>query len=187
MKVRILLLLPLVFVLSVGQELLTNGDFEQELSVGWTVDTTGYGYATFNRATGYDGDPDYEVMDSLYSGAASAKLLQVVDVPGPNLRLTFSAAFALGPTSSTCWPVAAVTVGYLDSAGNRLGETRFYYHDINCTWSPASTLSLIEVTDPGWNDYELDIAGELSDHLPGIDPGDISQVEVALLDTTAGG
>jgi hypothetical protein len=184
---KVLLLVTAALGLTFGQNLLVNGDFEQELAVGWVQDTAGYGYKTFGRDTAYQPDPDFEALDSLYSGNGISKLGQIVDVPGPALHLSFSANFGIGGGSSTCWPVACVAVGYLDSDGNRLGETRFYYHDSYCTWTPTSTFSLIEVTDPAWNQYELDVADELSLHLPGVDPGDVSRVEVALLDTTAGG
>jgi hypothetical protein len=43
------------------------------------------------------------------------------------------------------------------------------------------------VTDSLWSDYELDVADELSMHLPGVDPGDVTKIEVALVDTTSGG
>ena len=188
MKFRMLLLLPLAFALSAGQELLTNGDFEQDLSVGWTVDTAGYGYATFNRATGYEPDPDYEAMDSLYTGAAMARL-----AAGRRRARPEPAPFV--PCCVRARP------GFLDllaGRGRRRSATStpaatasarpaIYYHDANCTWTPTSTFSLIEVTDPSWNDYELNVADELGEHLPGVNPGDVSQVEVALLDTTAGG
>ena len=187
MTTKALLLVLLALGLAFGQNLLTNGDFEQDLSVGWVQDTNGYGYWTVARDTTYQPDPDYEAMDSLYSGSGICKLSQTVDVPGPALHLSFSASFGIGAGSSSCWPVAYVEVGYLDSDGSRLGETRFYYHNSYCTWTATSNLSLIEVTDPAWHDYELDVADELSLHLPGVDPGDVSRIEVALVDTTSGG
>jgi hypothetical protein len=184
---KALLLVTTVLGLAFGQNLLVNGDFEQELAVGWVQDTGGYGYKTFGRDTGYQPDPDFEALDSLYSGSGYGKLSQIVDVPGPALHLSFSASFGIGAGSSSCWPVAYVAVGYLDSDGNRLGETRFYYHNSYCTWASTGNLSLIEVTDSLWNQYELDVADELSMHLPGVNPGDVNKVEVALVDTTSGG
>ena len=187
MTMKVLFLVTTILGVTFGQNLLVNGDFEQDLSVGWVVDTSGYGYRTFSRDTAYQPDPDYEALDSLYSGSGTSKLGQIVDVPGPALHLSFSARFNIGAGSSSCWPVAYVEVGYLDSDGNRLGETRFYYHNSYCTWAPTDNLSLIEVADSLWNDYELDVADELSMHLPGVDPGDVCKIEVALVDTTSGG
>jgi hypothetical protein len=187
MKKTVLVLSLLLAAVAFGQELLTNGDFEQELSVGWVVDTGGYGLWTFDRDTLYQPDPDFEARESLYSGSGICRLSQTVDVPGPTLHLSFSAAFAIGGTSSTCWPVAGVWVGYKDSDGNLLGQTRFYYHNEYCTWTSTSTIHLIEVTNPDWNQYELDVADEIGNYLPGVNPGDVAQLEVALVDTTAGG
>jgi len=184
---KVLLLVTAALGVTFGQNLLVNGDFEQELSVGWVQDTGGYGYMTFARDTAYEPDPDYEALDSLYSGNGISKLGQTVDVPGPALHLSFRANFGIGAGSSTCWPVACVAVGYLDSDDNRLGETRFFYHNEYCDWVPSGTFSLINVTDPNWNQYELDVADELSQNLPDVDPGDVSRIEVALLDTTSGG
>jgi hypothetical protein len=182
------ILLPLlVLSLGFGQELLTNGDFEQELSVGWVHDTGGYGYVTWNRGTGYQPDPDYEFMDSLYSGSGFSRLRQVVDAPGVVLELSFWAAFGIGGTSSTCWPVSGVNVEYYDASDVLLGQTRFYYHNEYCTWTPSGTLSLIEVTNPDWTQYSLNIAEELNQNLPGVNPGDVAKIGIALVDTTAGG
>jgi MOSC domain-containing protein YiiM len=41
-----------------GENLLTNGAFEQPLSVGWLQATSGSN-VTINRATTYDPDPDF--------------------------------------------------------------------------------------------------------------------------------
>jgi hypothetical protein len=179
-------MLTCLLAVVLGQNLLTNGDFEQELTVGWTASQYSGAYVAIDRDASLQPDPDYEARDSLY-GYGWAKLAQVVDVPGVTVGLDFWARFEIAGTSTTCWPVACVTVGYLDAASTRLGETRIYYHNSYCTWTPTSTLSLIEVTSPDWTEYELNVADELSQHLPGIDPGAVAKLEVALYDTTAGG
>jgi hypothetical protein len=181
---KAVLLLPLLLAFGLSQNLLTNGDFEQELTTGWTQNV--YGVVTIDRGTDYQPDPDFEAKDSLYA-YGWGKLSQIVDAPGIQLALSFWARFEIGAGSSTCWPVACVTVGYYDAANVLLGETRFYYHNSYCTWVPSSTLSLIEVTNPDWTQYNLDIAQELTQHLPGIAPGQVSRVEIALYDTTSGG
>jgi hypothetical protein len=179
-----ILLVSLLAVIGFGQNLLTNGDFEQDLSVGWSRDT--YGVTYIGRDVGYQPDPDYEAFDSLWYYGWS-RLYQTVDVPGVTLVLEFWAKFDIYGASSSCWPVASVNLSYLDASNNVLGETRVYYHDQYCTWIPTGTLSLIEVTNPDWNQYTIDVAQELSANLPGVNPGDVSKVTVALSDTTAGG
>jgi hypothetical protein len=186
-KLNLLALLPLVAALAIGQNLLVNGDFEQDLTVGWTTTTGGSGYGLSTRSTGYDPDPDYEAMDSLYAGAGWRLCSQTVDAPGVMLNLEFWAKFAIGGGSSTCWPVACITVGYLDAADNQLGETRFYYHNSYCTWVPSATLSLHEVTNPDWSQYDMNVADELSANLPGVNPGDVAKIRVGLYNYTAGG
>jgi hypothetical protein len=181
---KIVLLLALTLALGFSQNLLENGDFEQDLSVGWSRDT--YGTTYIGRDVGYQPDPDYEALDSLYYYGWS-RLYQTVDVPGVTLILDFWAKFEIYGPSSSCWPVASVNLSYLDASNNVLGETRVYCHDQYCTWVPTSTLSLIEVTNPGWNQYTIDVAQELGANLPGVNPGEVSKVTVALSDTTAGG
>jgi hypothetical protein len=184
---KLVLILPLLVAAGFAQELLTNGDFEQDLSVGWTQSYGGLGTPTFDRSTAYQPDLDFEARCSLYSGAGWCRLGQTVDVPGPTLALSFWASFADSGTSSTCWPVAYVSVVYKDADGNALGETRVYHHDAYCTWFSGPTLHLIDVPDHDWHEYTLDIASELNTNLPGVNAGDVNKVEVALADTTAGG
>lgn len=180
--------LPIILVLAFGfgQNLLTNGNFDQPLDVGWTRSTGGSGYVTIARDTFWPGT-GYQAFDSLYSGPGWGKLGQTVDVPGITLMLSFWAKFDAYGTSTTCWPAGCINVGYYDDMSNLLGQTRFYYSNQYCTWTPTSTFSLINITNPDWNRYTLDIAQELSSKLPGINPGAVSKVEVALYDTTAGG
>jgi hypothetical protein len=181
---KTILLLSLLLAFGFSQNLLENGDFEQGLTVGWTQDNSGY--VTVDRSTTYHPDPDWEVKDSLY-GFGYSRLYQTVDVPGITLILDFWAKFDIAGTSSTCWPVASVTLSYLDAANNVLGETRVYHHNEYCTWVPSGTLSLIPVTNPDWSQYTIDVAAELSANLPGVNPGNISRVKVSVFDTTAGG
>jgi hypothetical protein len=184
---KFVILVPMLLAFAFGQNFLTNGDFEQDLSVGWVQTQGGYSTVTVDRATGYQPDPDYEARDSICSGSGWSRLSQVVDAPGTRLILSFSGKFAIYGASSSCWPVAYVAVSYYDGSDALLGESRIYHHDSYCTWTPSSTLSLIEVTNPDWTDYSLDIAQELSEHLPGVNPGDISKIGIAISDTTAGG
>ncbi len=182
-----LLLIPALLGLAAGQNLLVNGDFEQPLTTGWTATQGGSGYGLTDRQTWYHSDPDYEARDSLYSGAGWRRLAQRVNVSSPVLGISFWAKFEIGAGSSTCWPVASVTIGYYNAANTLLGETRFYYHNEYCTWTSSSTLHLIEVTNPDWARYSLNVADELAQHLPGVNPALVQRVEVALFDTTAGG
>ncbi len=179
-----LLLVSFAFLLS--QELIINGDFEQELTVGWTLIPSGSGTHTANRDVFYHPDPDYEAMAYQYDNPGSMRLSQIVDVPGPLLELTFTASFAESGGVSTCWPAACFSVCYLDADNNVLGETRYVYSTY-ANWTSTSTLNIIRLYDPSWTTYNLNIAEELANNLPGVNPGDVVKVEIALFAYTHSG
>ena len=146
-----------------------NGDFEQDLSVGWK-DTvySDAGSWLFERSDTLGGPSGYaaRVEKSLCSFAA---LTQQVMVPNQHLMLSFDARFRFGGGSSTCWPVASVIVRYLDSTGTELGNTKFVLHNEYCTWANSDTAHLIEVENPDvWANHQLDVAQEIADNLPGV-------------------
>ncbi len=168
-------------------ELVTNGDFEQPLTEGWEMIESGAGLHNAERDPGYHPDADYEAMVSQISGSGWTKLSQKVDVPNADVRVSFDAKFEYANSSSTCWPVASISIIYSDEDGNELGETRYYHHDAYCTWSSSATLHLVEVADPDWQQYEFDVLAEIEQNLPGVDAGLIRQLDVALYGYTAGG
>jgi hypothetical protein len=184
---KYILLLPLVILaVGFGQELLVNGDFEQELSVGWTQSQNGSGTHTIDRAVGYHPDPDYEAQTYQYDNPGWTRLGQTVDVPSTLLELSFWASFEEAGGSSSCWPAACFSVCYYNSSLTLLGETRYYYSTY-ANWVPTGVLSLCRVTSPGWTQYTLNIADELSQNLPGVNPGDVARIEVALYSYTCSG
>ena len=162
-------------------DLLPNGDFEQPLDVGWT-DTAVYTLGTYSidrqdtlgQQTGY--------AARVYKYAPGyASLSQTLTMPGPGVALTFDARLRIGGGSSTCWPVASLWVRYLDADGIELGNTRFYLHNQYATWTSSESVNLIEVKDNGvWQSYSLDIARELADSLPGINPAGVAKLTVDL-------
>lgn len=182
---KTILLMTLLAVLGFGQNLLVNGDFEQDLSVGWVQTSGGYGTPTVNRGTTHQPDPDYEAMVQWYDNSGWIELGQVVDVPGPTLDLSFWTS--LHRTSETsCWPAACFDVRYYNSSSTLLGITRYYYSSVTA-WTATPTLHPIVVSDSNWHQYDLNVAEEISANLPGVDPGAVTRVGVVLFDTTAGG
>jgi len=180
------LFLPLVVALAVGQNLLTNGDFEQEITVGWTYSDSGVGTHQADRQVGYHPDPDYEAMTYQYDNPGWTRLAQRVDVPGTQLTLSFWASFEETGGTSSCWPAACFAVCYYNSANTLLGETRYYYSTY-ANWTPTSTFSLKRVSNPAWTQYSLNIMDELAQNLPGINPPDVARLEVALYSYTYSG
>jgi len=168
-----------------AQELLTNGDFEQPLEVGWTVDTSG-GYITINRDPNLQPDPDYEALVyKLYTGYAS--IYQIVDLPNLSYDFSFYARFRKKEGSSTCWPVSAVIIAYLDAGNNLLGETRVYYPSPYCNWQAGPTLHLVLVTDTLWNYYYFNIRDDIVHNLPGVDTAQVRKAKVSLYAYNSGG
>ncbi len=162
--------------------LLVNGDFEQTIDVGW--DTIAENSAGGDTITWSDtlGQPSsgYAVAVRKYL-AKYASMSQTVDVPDVNLTLTFDGRLEIGGGSSTCWPVASFVVRYLDASGVSLGNTKIYLHDQYCSWAVGDTQSLIDITTPGvWTQFSLDIADELSKHLPGIAAASVKKLTVEL-------
>jgi uncharacterized protein (DUF779 family) len=180
------IMIPLCALVLAGvgysDELLVNGDFEQPLDVGWTDTVVGTtGSASFTRSDTL-GQPSPGYAACVYKTLASyASLSQTVDVPNTNLTLQFDGRLGIGGGSSTCWPVAAFIVRYLDAAGLSLGNTRIYLHDQYCTWANSDTQHLVDITSPGaWTPFTLDIASELTLNLRGVPPASVRKVTIDL-------
>jgi len=103
---RRLVLIPVLLLAAVafGQELLVNGDFEQDLSVGWTRIDSGTVTHEANRDVGYEPDPDYEAYVYTYDNPGSTILVQTVEVPCALVEFSFRAAFVESAGSSSCSP-----------------------------------------------------------------------------------
>ncbi|MBN2537186.1 hypothetical protein JXB37_02795 [candidate division WOR-3 bacterium] len=187
MKILLALALPALLVPALGQNLLTNGDFEQELTVGWTQEKQGIGLQDFTRDTGYDPDPDYEARVYQYSGPGIMKLGQLVPLPDTGYELSFRANFRIEDGSPSCWPVGSVGIEYCNAAEEVLGRSLFYLHDEFCTWTNSPTEHLVEVTDPDWREYRFQLGEELRSHLTGVDPADVSKVRVLIYNYTSSG
>jgi hypothetical protein len=158
--------------------MLTNGDFEQELSVGWTQTIVGIG--TITRATTYDPDPDYEAYVYKADGNGYVTLAQVTDIATTDLVFSANAKLYTFSTSSQCWAGAAVCVSYLNAADDVLGWTRICVTSIACPWYNNDTCHVIEVADTSWHSHTLNIEDEFQS-LPGITPSEVAKIEVALL------
>jgi hypothetical protein len=167
--------------------LLTNGDFEQDLSAGWTLSGTMYSLDTVDRATNYDPDADYEARIKKYD-APYVKLAQTVDIPTADLQFSVDVklyAQEFDPLD-VYWATAAIVLYYRDANNNLLGQTRICYNTPHCPYTNSNVFHMIEVpTGTDWYNYTFDIDYEL-DNLPGVSPANIAKIEVALYDTTDG-
>jgi len=159
-------------------QFLTNGDFEDLLTIGW-LDSLCGANATINRDTGYDPDPDYEAYAYKGSGDGYARLYQVVDILTTDLEFSVNAKLYAYDNHASAWAAGAVVISYMNESGSILGETRIYRGSTGCTWTNSPTLHLITVSDTNWNNYSFNIADELV-NLSGVNPSEVDKIGVAL-------
>jgi hypothetical protein len=182
---RYCLVLALIISIGSASNYVTNGDFEQDLTVGWFQANNGTGI-TITRGTTYDPDPDYEVNLYKYgtgtTGMGHATIYQVADIPTRNIDLSFDAKMTAYDNYVGIWAASGVFVGYMDASSNMLGETRIYYATDECPWMNSATQHLIPVTDNNWHSYSINVADELI-YMPGIDPSQVSKIKVTVIDT----
>jgi hypothetical protein len=178
----------LVFLVFAGlifaDNLLTNGDFEQEINIGWQQSMTAAGI--IDRATTYDPDEDYEAKVYQYESSGYTTLYQEigilsVDLPATEFRCTAKMnAYSTVPSD---WAAAAVIVSYMNESSTILGETRITYKTVGCPWTNTSTLHVMSVGDVSWQDFSFNLNDELTMNLPGVNPAEVAKIRVALYDT----
>lgn len=182
------MMLFLVIGISNAGVLLTNGDFEQTLDIGWT-DTIAWQTSidTIDRGTGFDPDADYEARVKKYD-YAYAILSQTVGVWTTDLEFSVTAklyAHEYDPLDAY-WATAGIVLSYLDESDSVLGQTRICYNTPHCPYMNSSTFHMRLAPDTSnWYSYSFSIDDEL-DSLAGVNPADIAKIEVALYDTTSG-
>ncbi|KPK72427.1 hypothetical protein AMJ87_04785 [candidate division WOR_3 bacterium SM23_60] len=160
--------------------LITNGEFEEELSTGWSQLMSGAGVMQITRNTTYDPDPDYEVFVHKGDGTGSSTLHQITPIPTTDLEFSVNAKFYVFGTSSQCWSGAAVSISYLDPSDSLLGWTRICARTAACPWVNNNSCHVIQAADTAWHNYAFNIADELT-YLPGINGANIAKIEVSLI------
>jgi len=158
-------------------ELLANGDFELPLDAGWSSEIDGTG-VTIDRQINFDTDLDYEARITKTSGLGYGRVGQVVAVPGGD------AVFSAELTSSAdaileAWAVAGVMLTYYDTAGTPLGETFIGSLGGVCPWMDSPTFHMILTQTGVWETHAFALQEELA-NLPGVDPGALASVRIAL-------
>ncbi len=165
---------------------LINGDFEQDLSMGWTT-TQGGSYIYIDRATTYETDPDYELRAEKGAGSGFANVSQTIDITTPS-EFNFSIKAKLyaydNNADTLTYAGAAVRIIYRNTSGTFLGETRICQFTAPCPWQNTSTCHLIIASDSLWHNYSFNLQTELG-NLPGVNPSNVKKVEIAFYDTTA--
>ncbi len=188
MRKYLLVTLILPAALVFAGNFLTNGNFENDLSVGWTSYMAGatYGYDTIVRGTGYEPDADYEVY-TLSTFGYVTRLYQTVDITTTsdfNFSIKAKVIGLDNDADTLCWGAGAVVVYYLNASGAVLGQTRICRFSPPCPWASSSTMHLIQAADTLWHSYSFVLNTELA-NLPGVTPSLVKKIQVCLLDTTA--
>jgi hypothetical protein len=179
MRKLILLMIPVLFVVTTGQELLQNGDFEDSLDY-WTVESNNNeGSWSVTVGPAHHPDPDNEVYVHKYD-RYHARIRQTADMPSLNVRFSASAKLNAAHLSGTgYYAYATVTLEYRNSSGGNLGRTMIIQKTPNCNLTNGPTQHLIVVTSADWEDYEFLLADELT-NLSGVNPAEVARVTVWL-------
>lgn len=156
-------------------EALANGDFSKPLSRGWAI--------IANDLAG-----DHDITTTPESDAVIVKQMcgnaaLVQDVMLKSVDMVFSTRVRLraDATKPTYYSAASVLLGFLDSDGKQLGETRVYSAAGTPPWKASNTLHLVVVADTGkWQDYSLNLGEELSTNLKGVDAAKVKRLRVNL-------
>jgi hypothetical protein len=164
-----------------ADNLLSNGDFEQPLAVGWTEDVYSLaGTHRFERSDTFGQQTPGQAAKAYKYLAYYASLSQTVDVPGADVQLSFDGRFVITGGSSTCWPVSAVFVHYLDMAGSPLGRTVFYLPSQYCDWVESDSVHFELMNAGVWEEHVLQVAEEIRDNLPAVDAADVRKIKVEM-------
>jgi len=161
---------------SAQANLLTNGDFEQDLSVGWTVTGTGlFGHARRE----FDVDRQSNVLHVYRKLTGSkATVTQTVQLDRPVTECVFSGDAKLRGSDNWIfgWGAAQILLAYLDGAGTHLGSTTILGRVPN--FGPGDdTFHIIYAPNDDWNSYSIPFDTEFNEHLS-IDPTQVSSIKV---------
>jgi hypothetical protein len=156
-------------------ETLANGDFLKPLSQGWATQAEDLLGEHSITATQENGAVVLKEM------CGNATLVQDVKLKTTNLGFSTRARFSCQATKPDYYATASVLLGYLDSDGKQLGETRIYNAAGAPPWKASNTLHLIAVADTGkWQDYSLNLGQELRSNLKGVDATRVKCLRVSL-------
>ena len=124
MRLKMLLLVPLVLGLATAQNLLKNGDFEDSLKFWTQEQNNAQGEYEISRNTNHQPDADYEVYVYKYL-QFYARIKQTVDIPSCTDVRFHASARLLASTGGTTgyYAYATVSLDYLNSSGTALGRT----------------------------------------------------------------
>lgn len=169
-------------------KVIVNGDFEQELNVGWQRNVSGLNYSDeIARYQNLDGDDDFElVIEKINAG--HIKLYQTIDFAASDYQFSAKANLKAIEYNSNAsyWAAAAICLRYLNDSQELLGETRIVFKTPHCPWQNTNNLHLINAISPDqWYNYSFKLSEELA-NLSGVNIADIKKIQIVVMDTTNG-
>ena len=153
---------------------LVNGSFAKPLEQGWTTQADDIVGSHEFKATPENG----LVVTKEMCGSATV----VQDVSLKTTKVVFSARtrFAAQANKPDYYSSASILLGYLDKDENVLGETRIVAIAGGLPWQGSGTLHLLRAPLGEWYDTKLNLADELRENLPGVDPAEVKRLRVSL-------
>jgi len=183
MRLRIWLSIPLLLLAAtplLGSPLqcVVNGDFEEELTIGWQqqIDCSS---VVVMRTLYQDDDPDYELWTLVDNGIGEVSVWQRFPIPNLDLEIT-AAIKVLASGDGGAWTVSGFGINYLDWNMDLLGKTFIGMMSNDCPWTESSTFHIIEITDFLWHQFSFNLNDELV-NLPDVAPQQIAYLEVEVL------
>jgi len=180
-------LLFLVFVLpsyGMAMELVTNGGFESDLPPAWQEELAGAA-TVVNRSTGYDGDPDFEVLVEKGTGNGHGKVNQSIVIPSIDVDFSVNTKIQVSSSGGGPWAAAGVAIHYENHFGDVLGTTMIVGKTVDCPWRDNLTFHMIPAPDEEWNNFQFNIGNELL-NLVGVDMMAIHQIRISLFGQVGG-
>ncbi len=156
-------------------EILINGDFEQDLAIGWQVSTKDIaGRSVIYRAE--SGENHYAYLLKEWCGYA--QLQQIVKLKSLNQVLSFRLRLNARSNRKGYFATAAFIISFLDDNNKSLAETKIAY---STTQLSNTSTSHFYLSEPGeWKNYLIDLKKELNTHFPKIDIGKVKRLKIAL-------
>ena len=162
-------------------EMIANGDFELELSLGWEERIAGDALI-IERAPDLDPDPDYEVSLHTFDGHGEAELRQTCFLPGLDAILSMDLRSS-AVDGNGAWAAAGLMIRYMDENAAVIGRTFIGSLSPFCPWESADDFDIVR-SSGDWS-HKSFMIGDLLAGLPAVDPSRVLKLEVALLVSAA--
>lgn len=177
----LILALTWAFPFLLTAQTISNGDFEQDHTIGWTTGGRLQGTDVVERVTDGDADGDYEIRLYHYD-FTEINLSQTITVSTLDVALSFDAKLR-GWSSSNAqnwYGAGAVDIIYLNGSDSVLAIYRM--GDITPGYGKADTPSLYTdyISDEIWHSYSINLLDEYNLHFSGFQTSDVTQIKILL-------